>query len=63
MTASEPMTMDDARATMDFYTMLNAPAIMTQAENVGAVIRALHIANNLALTPECNKYYKGEREV
>ena len=63
MTASKPMKMDDARAMVDFYTMLNAPAIMTQVENAGAVIRALHIANKLAITPDCNKYYKGEREV
>lgn len=60
MTVSEPMTMDDARGMVDFYTMLNAPAIMTQVENAGAVIRALHIANNLAITPDCTKYYKGE---
>lgn len=60
MVPSEPMTMDDARGMVEFYTMLNAPAIMTQAENAGAIIRALHITNNLALTPECNKYYKGE---
>lgn len=54
------MTMDDARGMVDFYTMLNAPAIMTQVENAGAVIRALHIANKLAITPDCTKYYKGE---
>lgn len=63
MTASEPMTLNDARNMVEFYTMLNAPAIMTQAENAGAVIRALHIANNLAITPDCTKYYKGEIEV
>ena len=54
------MTLDDARATMDFYTMLNGPAIMTQEQNAGAIIRALHVCNKLALTPECEKYYRGE---
>ena len=60
MTVSRPMQINDARDMVDFYTMLNAPAIMTQIENAGAVLRALHITNKLALTPECKQYYKGE---
>lgn len=63
MVPSKSMSLDDAHNMVNFYTELNAPAILTQAHNAGAIIRALHIVNNLALTPGCNKYYKGEKEI
>lgn len=59
MVPSKPMSLDEGRDMVNFYTELNAPAILTQEHSAGAIIRALHITNNLALTPECNKYYKG----
>lgn len=60
MVPSNPMSLDEGRDMVNFYTELNAPAILTQEHNAGAIIRALHFTNNLALTPECEKYYRGK---
>ena len=57
---SEEFNIKEATDLLNFYTSLGGTATLTQARNAGQVIKAWYIANHLALTPECNKYYKGE---